>query len=464
MVEGDGTRGAGVSGNWMKVALVAVAVVYSIAHFVMSGVVFALQTPNVGQVVEELQPLYRLFTTGVASVDHPRQYGPIFLMLFHPVYRLGLADHTVLSWYAYALDLIAIVVGFIATFDAIRTWARARGVVVGAPMLLALALLWANFSPLYGVLVIKNVELWELALIAVAGAAMLRGRRWVVAWSIAAAALIKMLPLVFVPYLLLRDRRTFAYTLVALAAILTMSQVLYGTAMGWGYLPTIIKAALGGDGYGNAIGMTWHENVSLRGIVLKGFGYLEEPNPAIVGHPYQLGYYVRVLPGMQQTARMLGLAVEIIGAIWVGWTLLRRTWQPEPSRSFWDWALIGLMMLVLAPQISQDYMVLGLVAFSYVLAGCMVYGNRALWIQFVIAVLLVGNIVPRGVFSRLMLIDPLMSFTGYEHLMRSEAYQYFGFPLLGLLVLCRVWLRLAGAADAPTSTGIHAPDARIVSL
>src|SRR5687767_801211 len=122
MVEGDGTRGAGVSGNWMKVALVAVAVVYSIAHFVMSGVVFALQTPNVGQVVEELQPLYRLFTTGVASVDHPRQYGPIFLMLFHPVYRLDLADHTVLSWYAYALDLIAIVVGFIATFDAIRTW------------------------------------------------------------------------------------------------------------------------------------------------------------------------------------------------------------------------------------------------------------------------------------------------------------------------------------------------------
>ena len=95
------------------------------------------------------------------------------------------------------------------------------------------------------------------------------------------------------------------------------------------------------------------------------------------------------------------------------------------------------MMLVLAPQISQDYMVLALVAFSFVLAGCMLYGTRAAWIEFAIAVLLVGNVVPRGVFSRLVLIDPLMAFTGYEHLTRSEAYQYFGFPLLGLLVLAR---------------------------
>lgn len=441
-------------------ALLALAVIYSVAHFVLSGVIFALRTPNVGQVVEELQPLYRLFTSGAATVDHPRQYGPIFLMLFHPVYRLDLADHTVLSWYAYALDLIAIAIGFIATFDAIRTWAMARGVTVGGPMLLALFLLWANFSPLYGVLVIKNVELWELALIAVAGAALLRGNRWVVAWAIAAAALVKMLPLVFIPYLLLRDRRTFAYTLIALGVLLTISQALYGTAMGWGYLPAIVRAAIGGDGYGNVLGLTWHENVSIRGIVLKAFGYLETPNPGLVHQPYQLGYYVRVLPGMQATARALALAVEVIGALWVAVTLLRRMKLPEPSRSYWDWALIGFMMLVLAPQISQDYMVLALVAFSFVLAGCMLYGTRAAWIEFAIAVLLVGNVVPRGVFSRLVLIDPLMAFTGYGHLMRSEAYQYFGFPLIGLLVLALAWMRLSKADPG----AISAPDARIVSL
>ena len=68
-------------------------------------------------------------------------------------------------------------------------------------------MLWANFSPLYGVLAIKNVELWELAWIAVAGAALLRDRPWIVGFAVAAGALIKMLPLVFLPYLSLRSRR-----------------------------------------------------------------------------------------------------------------------------------------------------------------------------------------------------------------------------------------------------------------
>jgi hypothetical protein len=293
---------------------------------------------------------------------------------------------------------------------------------------------------------------------------MLRGRRWVVAWSIAAAALVKMLPLVFIPYLLLRDRRTFAYTLVALGVLLTISQGLYGTAMGWGYLPAILKAAIGGDGYGNVFGMTWHENVSLRGVVLKAFGYLELPAGGLVHPPYQLGYYVKLLPGMQQTVRTLALVVWVIGVLWVGVTLLRRWRRPEPSRMYWDWALVGLMMLVLAPQISQDYMVLGLGAFSFVLAACMLYGTRVSWIEFAIAVLLVGNVVPRGVFSRLVLIDPVIAFTGYGHLMRSEAYQYFGFPLIGLLVLVRTWMRLAEAGEAPAPTAIGAPDARIIRL
>jgi hypothetical protein len=436
----------------LTIALVAIAVIYSIVHFVMSGVVFALRTPNVGQVVEELQPLYRLFTAGAATVDHPRQYGPIFLMLFHPVYKLDLVDHTLLSRYAYALDLIAILIGFLATFDAIRTWAATKGVRVGGTMLLALGLLWANFSPLYGVLVIKNVELWELALVAVAGAALLRDKAWLAGWSIAAAALVKMLPLVFIPYLLLRHRRAFAHSLIAFAVILTISQLMYDTAMGYGYLPAIVKAAVGNDGFGNPLGLIWHENVSLRGVALKAFGYLEKPDYTIINPVYSRGFYVRPVPEWQQVARTVALGVEAIGALWVAFTLLRRTRVNEPVRTFWDLALVGLMMLVLAPQISQDYMVLTLGAFSFVLAGCMLFGTTARWTEFAIAVLLVGNVVPRGLFSRV--IDPLVAITGYEHLTRSEAYQYFGFPLLGLLVLARAWHGLSKADDsAPAKTG-----------
>ena len=85
--------------------LLVAAVVYSVIHFAVSGLWFALRVPNVGQVIEELQPLYRLFTAGAATVDHPRQYGPVFLFLFHPIYRLDLQDPTLLSRYALALDL-----------------------------------------------------------------------------------------------------------------------------------------------------------------------------------------------------------------------------------------------------------------------------------------------------------------------------------------------------------------------
>jgi hypothetical protein len=237
---------------------------------------------------------------------------------------------------------------------------------------------------------------------------------------------------------------------IAFAVLLTISQLIYGTAMGYGYLPALFTAAAGGDGFGS-FGLMWHENVSLRGVVLKAFGYLEKPDFTIIDPPYALGFYVRYLPQLVPWARAAALVAQALGVLWVGVTLLRRTSLNEPSRTYWDWALVGIMMLVLAPQISQDYMVLTLGAFSFVLAGCMLYGTTATWIQFGIAVLLVGNVVPRGVFSRFVLIDAWVAINDYGHLTRSEAYQYFGFPLLGLLVLALAWTRLSSNAGRPVA-------------
>jgi hypothetical protein len=419
-------------------AAMLAAAAYSLLHFVVSGIIQPLRTPAIGQVIEELQPLYRLFTTGAATVDHPRQYGPIFLAIFHPVYRLTLARPDLLALYAYAVDLLAIIVAFVATRRAIQRWASVNGVSLPALTTPALLFLWINFSPLYGVLAVKNVELWELALIAVAGAALLEERRWIAACAIAAAALTKMLPFVFVPYLLLRDRRTFIYTVIAFAGIITMSQLLYGYEMGFGYGPMIVRAALGGEDFGWRQGV-WHENISIRGMAAKAFGYLEEPGRAAA---YQLGYFVVVPPHLRAFARATGLIVEIAAVIWLGWQLLRNRSMKPFDRTFWEWALIAIMMLVLAPQISQDYMALTLGAFSYVLVGCMLRGSRRLWVEFAVAMLLVGNVLPRGLFARLIGINPWLRHTGFDHLVPAEGYQYFGFPLLGLLILLHVWHRV----------------------
>lgn len=427
---------------WRK-AMVLAAAAYTFAHVVASGIVFPLRTPNVGQVIEELQPITRQILFGVATVDHPRQYGPVFLLLLDPVYRFSVDNPAALALYCYLLDVIAIGVGFYATVLAIQSWLASRGTIMSGPLLFGLAVLWGNFGPLYGVLAIKNVELWELAFIMVGCAAALRGRRWVVAWAIAAAALTKMLPFVFVPYLLLRDRRTFAYTLVAMFAILSLSQLVYGSEMGWGYFPSLVRAATGAQGYGNAVSLTWHENISIRGLMMKAFGYLEHPSRQIMNQLYSRGYYVVVSPEMRPWAIRIGAAAQGAGMLWVAWTLWRRRLVTEPARTFWDWALVGAMMLVLAPQISQDYMVLTLGAFSAVLAGCVMYGGAVNWAAFGIGTLLVGNVLPRGLFSQLVLIDPMIQWAGYQHLTRAEAYQYFGFPLLGLLVLVWAWTRVS---------------------
>ena len=425
-----------------KVAL-AVGVIYSVAHFVLSGVVYPLSSPNVGQIIEELQPLLRLFTRGEATVDHTRQYGPVFIMLFHWIYQRDLNDPTWLSYYAYALDLLSIVVAFIATVVAVRYWAESRGYRVGALAVVLIGMLWANFSPLYGVLAIKNVELWELACIAVAGAALLHRRPWVAAWSVAAGALIKMLPLVFLPYMWLRHRRAFYYTLVAMAAILALSQTLYGTQLGFGYFGTLVGAAGSGQGYGNAKGMIWHENVSLRGVVTKGFGYLDKPGTHLMPAGYNEGYHL-VIPGSRQfAANAVALTVQALGLAWAAWMMWRRRREADPNGTYWDWAFVGIMMLVLAPQISQDYMVLTLVAFSFVLVACLYEGDRFAWVNFGLAVLLVANVIPRGLFSRMLLIEYAQRWSGYEHLMAPEAYQFYGFPLLGLLLLTRAWSHLA---------------------
>lgn len=450
----------------MRQWLLVIAIGYTAVHGVASGIYFPLRSANIGQVVEELQPIYRQVMLGTASVDQPRQYGAVFLFLLDPVYRRTIDRPATLAAYCYVLDIVAIAVAFWAVVTSLKLWLAERGRPLSRSLILWLVLMWANFGPLYGVLAVKNVELWELAFVAVACLSMMRGKRWTAAWCLAAASLTKMLPLVYLPYLLFRDRRAFAYAVVALCAILSAAELTYGRDMGWAYLPHMVRAGAGSSGYGNGLGMTWHENVSFRGLTAKAFGRLEKPDPDPSMSPYPRGYYVLGLPGWQTTATALGIGVQVVGFGWVAWMLRRREGWSRASQTLWDFAFIGAMMLVLAPQGSQDYMVLTLAAFSFSLTACASMRVRKMWVSFTLALLLVANIAPRGLFSRALLIDPIMRITGYTHLTRAEAYQYFGFPLLGLLLLVSTLVRIR-EVDGPSSDSapvapVHRPSINAV--
>src|SRR4030095_3819010 len=109
-------------------------------------------------------------------------------------------------------------------------------------------------------------------------------------------------------------------------------------------------------------------------LASKAFGFLQEPGlPA----PYQTGYYVVIPQNLRPLARLAALVVGAAAVIWLLWRLVRDQSMQAFNRLYWEWALIAIMMLILAPQISQDYMVLALGAFSYVLAGCMIRRDRS---------------------------------------------------------------------------------------
>ena len=309
-----------------------------------------------------------------------------------------------------------------------------------------LAALWLNFSPLYTILALKSVETWELQLISLGLYAHLRGWRWTAAFAIASAALIKVLPAVFIYYWLIADRRTFACACVMLVALLLVSHLLYGPEMGLWYLPRVVAGAAG-DSYG----LNWHENISLKAAIAKLFGYLPAPTP---DGALTSGYFL-VLTGWRKTAAtVIGDALVLAAVAGLTWTWLRRGARRTREITLWEWSVLTVAVLIVSPNTIFEYVTIALGAVSYAFVRIALSEHRvtARWVAFAASLLLVGGLVPRQWLNRLTMVDLLNQWTGHTHLTGSEAYQYYGFPLAGLLLLvCTTW-RLEPATGVPSQS------------
>ncbi len=435
------------SNGWRKrisVAVVACGVLYSAAHFMFSGVRHPLAEPNLGQIEEEAAPLrMHQMQGGPVEVVNGRQYGPTFFFVLDPLLRRYGRNSPELSRWLYGIQLAAFSLAFVFTFLSLRLWLGAGALGRGAhgppplgQLLLLLGFLWLNFSPVYYILSVKNVEMWELCLIAAGLYAFLRGWRLIAGLCIAVALLTKMLPSIFLVYFLFRDRRTFLYCCLSVLAILTVSHLFYGPQMGYAYLPFMFKASVG-----RTHGLVYHENLSAKGMVIKLFSHWKlAPN-----------YFTELTPHGLLLANVFGHLVQIGGLLWMVrvWTKasspVNARW--ESSRVLWEWCMTSVMMLILSPVTAFEYMVLALMAFSLPLvalaADCALRADRTLVLCFSLAVLLVANVVPRGVINQLFfIVGWLNRLTGNPQLTLSEGYQYYGFPLLGLVVLMVALWRL----------------------
>jgi hypothetical protein len=258
--------------------------------------------------------------------------------------------------------------------------------------------------------------------------------RWTAALALAAAGLIKVLPFVFLYYWLVTDRPTWARACVVVAACLLASHLLYGPEMGLGYLPRIAATAAG-----QSYGLDWHENISLKAALAKLFGFLPAPSSEGGGTS---GYFL-ALTGWRRTATIVvGDVTVVAGIAALTWTWLRAKDTRSRERVVWEWSVLAVAVLILAPNTVYEYLTIALGAISYALVRLVGSERRngAAWLSFAASLFLLGGIVPRQWLNRLTMMGALQEWTQLTHLTGSEAYQYYCIPLAGLgLLLLAIW-------------------------
>ncbi|MBI2371872.1 MAG: DUF2029 domain-containing protein [Deltaproteobacteria bacterium] len=305
------------------------------------------------QFVEEMAPLQRYLDTGQPiRLTNPRQYGPVFFLFAAPLTLLR--GSRALANVLYVVNAGLIVLAFVLCAKAcargpLRWWEWT-----------VLAIAWLNFWPLHYLLGSRNVEIWELALLAGGLYAARRGQgRWTGA-AVGLATLIKMLPALFVYYFLWRERRVFLWSVGTMTGVLGLATLLFGWEMGLGYGPFLASRALAARSWDFA----HYENVALKGLLFKAFaGFRLEPGVYTfrVVEPFWLP------AGLAFAAQGLGLALLAWFALcratqWAGsaGTAAQGSPADDPAvegRGI-EWTLVLAAMLLLSPLTAWEYAVL----------------------------------------------------------------------------------------------------------
>jgi hypothetical protein len=386
---------------------------------------------------EELNPLIGLITQGqpISQID-PRQYGVVVFLVFDPALRLLGPNLSALATYATWVSLLAAVVAF---------GFAARRYATGGPSarLLVLLAAWSSAVPLLYVIAQHMVDAWQLCFLTVAlflFTGSTRQRRFA-GLPLAAATLTKLLPALLLVYLFVRSWRASLVGLVGIGVLLAVGQVMYGSLMGFGYP----LAVLSGGGDTVARWSTHFENNSIRGLLFKlGAGFrLQGDTTTYVLDPRLFG--------------VLNVLAYALSATLVGYLLLvawRGRGLESIGRRSIEFGLAIVTMLLISPHTAQDYLVTALPVLAvwlYLwcerLPRAWSVGQTALG---AVAALFIGVFVPMNLFARILPLGWLVSVSGNAHNIlfvdqigsAIGAYDFFGFPGLGLLLGWLLLVRL----------------------
>ncbi len=397
---------------------------------------------------EELNPLRELLLhqQPITQID-ARQYGVIVFLVFDPAIRL-LGDN------AYALAQYANLVSLVAAGAAFGLMAR-RFASGDPARLLVLLAAWASAVPLLYVIAQHMVDAWQLCFISLSlflftGSA--RQRR-LAAVPLAFATLTKLLPALVLLYLFVRNWRVGLLGVAAATVLLAIGQVLYGTLMGIGYPFAMLLG--GGD---TVARWSMHfENNSLRGLLFKiaaGFR-LQGDTTAYILEP-------SLVPILSALAYLVAAAL-VIYLLAVAW---RNRGENEPgtiARRAIEFSLAILTMLLVSPHTAQDYLVTALPVLAvwlYLWAS----GLPRRWtigqtVLGALSAILIGVFLPMNLAARVLPIGWLLTVTGNAHNIlfvdqigsAIGAYEFFGFPALGVLLGWLLVVRLERQARLETA-------------
>jgi hypothetical protein len=252
-----------------------------------------------------------------------------------------------------------------------------------------------NYGPLYEALTQRNIEIFELLLIFAAFALFSRGRSAGAGAAIGSAAMSKFLPLIFVPYFLLkRQLRALTGAVITIAVIAIATEAV----LGWRYSGTVVQLQRGGLIYSVT-------DQSLAGMIRRLLVWTRSP----------------------LSVSMLSFGAILLAVAGVAWLFVRG--RNCAAIEDLEWSTLIAVMVLLPPHNEQYYFVLLLFPYLALLArelrpAAPPHVARRVWLA--ISFLLTGAPVPLSVLSRL---------TGMKIF---SLYLVAGIPFVGAAILAVV--------------------------
>jgi hypothetical protein len=353
----------------MKRLVAAAALLYSALHFAMAGVRqplanfygdFLAAFPSWtlaarfgrldffrGQLAERW--------AGYFGHEHSWHYGPLLHFVTIPLFAFPTLRSAYVAWLFVNYAIVA-AAAVVAMFVVDRGRPAATTIVV-------VLVLFANFNPLYEALTERVIELSELLLLFAAFAWLQRGRDAASGASVGAAAMMKFLPLIFVPHFVLKRRWRGVAGASAIVGVVAVATQL---VLGWQHSGIFYQLA------GGAI-VSSELDQSLPGFLRRVFDWLHWPAVATVS----------------RVAILAGLAALCLFMLYV-----RRCQGTDDL----EWSVLAVAMILFLPHNQQYY--LTFLLFPYLMLYAR-YRERWTWraLPAAVSLLLVAAPVPFSVFG-----------------------------------------------------------------